>query len=162
MPDDMQPRADAAESADLDDSSLRRFVGYNIRRAWLALRATRTPVLAEFGLRTVSFSALSMIADNPGIIQSRLAAALRMERSNIVVVIDELESRGLIARGRSAQDRRVYALRATPAGRRLRDGALAGLVEHEERMTAGLSATERRQLVEFLQRIEGQEGRAGE
>ncbi len=159
MPDDMQPQGGPAEGAGLDDSSLRRFIGYNIRRAWLALRASRTPVLAEIGLRTVSFSALTMIVDNPGIIQSRLAAVLRMERSNIVVVIDELESRGLIARSRSSQDRRVYALRATPAGRRLRDAALAGLVAHEERMMAGLSAMERRQLIEFLQRIEAQEGR---
>ncbi len=159
MPDDMHPQGGPAESPVLDDSSLRRFVGYNIRRAWLALRAARMPVLADLGLRTVSFSALTMIVDNPGIIQSRLAAALRMERSNIVVVIDELESRGLIARSRSTQDRRVYVLRATPAGRRLRDAALAGLVAHEERMTAGLSAAERRQLVELLQRIEAQEGR---
>lgn len=138
----------------MDDSSLRQFVGYNIRRAWLALQEKRTLVLAELGLRTVSFSALTLIVDNSDIIQSRLAEALKMERSNIVVVIDELEGLDLITRGRSAQDRRVYALRATLKGRRLRDAAVAALKEHEDRMTARLSETERRLLIDMLQRIE--------
>lgn len=137
----------------LNDSSLRQFVGYNLRRAWLAMQDERKQILADLCLRTVSFSALTVIVDNPDIIQSRLAEALKMERSNIVVVIDELERLGLITRGRSAQDRRVHALRATREGRRLRDAAMAALREHEDRMTARLSDAERGLLIDMLQRI---------
>jgi len=148
-----------AERDGLDDSSLRQFIGYNIRRAWLALQDERNQLLGDMGLRTVSFSALTLIVDNPDIIQSRLAEALRMERSNIVVVVDELEGLDLIARGRSAQDRRVYTLRATLKGRRLRDAAVAALRLHEGRMSARLSADEQQHLIGMLRRIEAQAGR---
>ena len=102
----------------------------------------------------MSFSTLSLIVDNPDIIQSRLAEALSMERSNLVLVIDELEQRELVTRGKVRGDRRAYALRATLKGRRLRDRALRAIAAHEDRLLADYSPDERARLIDMLNRIE--------
>jgi len=138
----------------VNDAVLRGFVGYNLRRAYLAVHEDFIASLAELGLRTLSFSTLSLIVDNPDIIQSRLAEALSMERSNLVVVIDELEERELIIRGKVASDRRAYALRPTLKGRRLRDRAVSIVAAHEERMLADFSPEDRDRLVALLNRLE--------
>lgn len=147
--------APGAREDKVNDTALRGFVGYNLRRAYLAIHDDLVRNLADLELRTITFSALSMIVDNPDINQSRLADALSMERSNLVVVIDELEQRELITRGRVKTDRRAYALRATLKGRRLRDRALRAVAAHEDRMLGALSGEERRHLVAMLNRIEG-------
>lgn len=153
MPSPLESSGERPES--LNDGSLRQFAGYNLRRAYLAIHDDLTRQLAALELRTITFSALCMIADNPDIIQSRLAEALSMERPNLVVVIDELEQRGFITRTRLASDRRAYALRVTLSGRRLCGKALKTIAAHEDRLLAVLDAAERRTLVTLLNRIEG-------
>jgi DNA-binding MarR family transcriptional regulator len=138
----------------LNDNGLRGFVGYNMRCAYLTIHDDLVRNLEQVGLRTTSFSALTLIVDNPDIIQSRLADALRMKRSNLVVVIDELEQRELITRGTVKNDRRAYALRATLKGRRLRDKAVKAVAAHEDRLLASLNIEQRKWLVEILNRIE--------
>jgi DNA-binding MarR family transcriptional regulator len=136
------------------DATLREFSGYAMKRAFNAIQTDVNAVLAPFDLRMVTFSALVVIVDNPGLRQSQLADLLSIERPNLVVILDELERRELISRGRAADDRRAYALQVTLAGRRLHDKALAAVRAHEARMTAGLSEAERADLVRMLRRIE--------
>jgi choline kinase len=82
----------------------------------------------------------------------RLAEALACDASNVTGLVDRLESRGLIQRRPSAEDRRVKVLSLTPAGARLR-----ALVV--ERMTAPpatigrLSQDEQRLLANILRRL---------
>ncbi len=138
----------------ISDATLRGFCGYVMKRAFNAIQADVNAALAPFELRMLSFSALSVIVDNPGLRQSQLADALSIERPNLVLVVDELERRELITRDRAPDDRRAYALRVTMSGRRLYDRALAAVQAHEAKMTAALSAQERVQLIEALTRIE--------
>ena len=51
---------------------------------------------------------------------SRLADTLSCDASNVTGLVDRLESRGLVRRQSSLQDRRVKVLQLTPAGARLR------------------------------------------
>ena len=51
---------------------------------------------------------------------SRLADTLSCDASNVTGLVDRLESRGLVRRQPSAEDRRVKVLQLTPAGSRLR------------------------------------------
>jgi DNA-binding MarR family transcriptional regulator len=146
--------AGGAAEDKVNDMALRGFVGYNLRRAYLTLHDDFIASLAGLELRTVSFSTLSLIVDNPDIIQSRLAEALRMERSNLVLVIDELEERELVTRTKVRSDRRAYALRATLKGRRLRERALRVIAAHEERLLADFTPEDRAQLIDMLNRIE--------
>ena len=136
------------------DLTLRQFAGYSMKRAFNAIQADVNATLEPFGLRMVTFSALVVIVDNPGLRQSQLAEILAIERPNLVLIIDDLENRELITRERAPDDRRAHALKATLKGRRLHDKALKAVQEHEARMTAGLSPEHRQALIAALCLIE--------
>jgi len=148
-------KPDAAEASEAaPDETLRQFAGYLIKRAESVVRTDVNAALAPLGLRMFSFSALAVIATNPGLRQAQLADALAVERPNVVAVLDDLQSRGLVSRERAQDDKRAYALEATTAGHELYRMALAAVTEHEQRVTAGLSERERQALIRALTVIE--------
>ena len=74
---------------------------------------------AGLDLTSVQFAALDAIAQQPGIDQASLAATISFDRATIGGVIDRLESKGLVQREVSAQDRRARRLHLTPEGMQL-------------------------------------------
>lgn len=122
----------------IDDEALRDFLGYQMKRAFNVIQTDLTQTLKPFKLRMLTYTALVLIVDNPGLSQSQLADAMDIERPNLVVIIDELEQRALIVRDRVLTDRRMYALRATLPGKRLCKKALAAGKAHEARLLEGL------------------------
>ncbi len=146
MPDAKRPT--------VSDAALRGLVGYNMKRAFMAVGADLARSLDPFGLRMLTFTALTLVDDNPGLSQSQLAQAMQMERPNLVVVVDELERRGLITRDRVPTDRRAYALHVTAEGARLRASAANAVAAHEARLTAGLTPGEQTALIAALRAIE--------
>ncbi|MEZ5870493.1 MAG: MarR family winged helix-turn-helix transcriptional regulator [Nitratireductor sp.] len=140
-PDPMAKIADGGGNADENrdaDHSLRGFLGYNIKRANLVVQGEIRATLEKSGFRTASFSALVLICDTPDMTQTQLASALSIERSGVVLIVDDLENRDLITRNRVEGDRRTYALRATLAGIRMRDKVFAQVRDAEDRLIAGL------------------------
>lgn len=136
------------------DSPLRGFVGYNLKRAYMSLHSDFVASLTHLDLKPTTFSALAIINENPDISQTDLARALSMERSNIVVMVDELQSRGLIVRNKVPTDRRVYALRTTTKGVSLFYEASLAVQRHEEKLLKDFSPEERDLLVRMLIRIQ--------
>lgn len=136
------------------DAALRPFLGFNLRRAWNVIHADLGATLDPLGLRMITFSALVVIGDNPGLSQAQLAAALSVERPNLVAVTDELTRRGLISRERVPSDRRTYALRLTTAGARLLAQATEAVHAHETSLYAGLTGDDRARLLGALAKIE--------
>ena len=67
--------------------------------------------LAPLGLEPHHARALRFIGSADGLSQQELADHLTLARSRIVVLIDELQERGLVRRRPSPSDRRAYALR---------------------------------------------------
>ncbi|MEZ5792855.1 MAG: MarR family winged helix-turn-helix transcriptional regulator [Nitratireductor sp.] len=130
------------EDAGEADESLRGFLGYNIKRANLAVQAEIRATLEKSGFRTAGFSALVLICDMPDMTQTQLAAALSIERSGVVLIVDDLENRDLITRNKVEGDRRTYALRATLAGLRMRDKVMEQVRATENRLVTGLSEDE--------------------
>lgn len=134
--------------AGLDDH-----VGYMLRRAQLAvfgdfIAGQRGPVA-----RPGQFSILAVIDRNPGISQTRVCAALGIKRANMVGVINELESLGLVRRDSSPKDRRSNRLQLTPAGQRALRSSLDGQAEHEARITRLLGVAGRRSLLKQLAKL---------
>ena len=142
------------EVSRVSDETLRGFIGYNMKRAFNYIQSDLAQVLKPHDLRMVTFSALVLIVDNPGMRQSQLADALAIERPNLVVIIDELEGRDLISRDRVPTDRRAYALQATLAGRQLYDKALGDVMAHENRLMAKLGQTDRVRVIAAMRLIE--------
>lgn len=120
------------------DDTLQQFIGYQLRRASNAVLNDLAAVLKPFELRMITYTALVLIVDNPGMRQSQLADAMDVERPNLVVIIDELERREWIVRDKVPTDRRAYALRATLAGHRLYERALHAVQAHEAALLQGV------------------------
>lgn len=124
--------------------------GYHLKRATNVLQLDLKHALKPFDLRMLTYTALVLIVDNPDLRQSQLAEAMDVERPNMVVIIDTLESRELIIRDRVPTDRRAYALNATLAGRRLCEKATMAVKQHEERLLHQLSPEMRQTVIAAL------------
>jgi DNA-binding MarR family transcriptional regulator len=148
------PFPEVSIPASVSDAMLRRFTGYNMKRACSVLLTDFHETLRPLDLRAVTFSALVIVVENPGVTQNELADTLAIGRPNIVVVIDELEARSLVIRARVPTDGRAWALRATLEGRRLCSRATAAIREGEARVLAELSPEEIATLTAVLSRIE--------
>jgi DNA-binding MarR family transcriptional regulator len=148
-----QPSDMSGRGEQLPQKSLRQFVGYEMKLAYLLIQEDMMRILRPTGLRIVTFSALGIVVENPDISQTQLAQALQIERSGVVVIVDDLENADLISRNKVEGDRRSYALRATLKGRNLWSRTEKRVQEHEDGMLAGLTASEREMLKALLGRI---------
>ena len=82
----------------------------------------------------------------------RLAETLACDASNVTGLVDRLESRGLVRRHASEEDRRLKVLDLTPAGVRLRTVVLQRMTTPPESLK-DLSPAEQRALVSILRRL---------
>jgi DNA-binding MarR family transcriptional regulator len=98
----------------------------------------------------VQYAALTAIAKAPGIDQRTMARTVGFDTSTITGVIDRLESRGLMQRDASPDDRRVRLLTLTNAGRELLLSIQPAVMRAQTRMLEPLSKAER---VEFMRML---------
>ncbi|MGE0744532.1 MAG: MarR family winged helix-turn-helix transcriptional regulator [Rhodospirillales bacterium] len=134
----------------VDLADLPNYTGYLLRRAQLAVFDDFSRTFAAVDLRPAQFSVLLVIQKNPGLKQSEVSAALGIQRTNFVALIDKLEKRGLVRREPVAGDRRAYALVLTAAGRETLREALAIQARNEKRLAAMLGPGGRERLLELL------------
>lgn len=132
---------------------LPELVGYNLRKAQVAVFQSFQNAVAPHDMTPGQFGVLIMIKENEGLSQSDLGSAVGIDRSTMVAVIDRLESRGLVIRAPSPNDRRSYALRLSPEGEKLLDELIPRIQAHDKAMVKDLSTEEQAQLIDFLRRI---------
>lgn len=114
--------------------------------------------LSALGLAPAHAGILRITAQEEGLSQRRLARRLEILPSRLVSLLDELQSRGLIERRDSAEDRRVYAIYLTDQGRATL-GEIGSLArEHDSALCAAISEDECKLLVDLLRRIADQQG----
>lgn len=142
-----------AKARSLDQGGLQRLIGYNLRRAEVAMRGRVAQVLGEDDIRAVEYSILCLIGDNTEVMQKDLGEALAVKRPNMVSLIERLEARGLIVRAVMERDRRNHALSLTAAGTELRQRLDRRLDELEATIFGQWTAAERGQLIALLRRI---------
>jgi DNA-binding MarR family transcriptional regulator len=114
--------------------------------------------VAEIGLTAPDAGLLRKIASDPGVSQQVLAEHLGVMPSRMVALVDELETKGIIERRRSTEDRRNYELHLTERGRRVLGELSRIAAEHEESLCSALSKEERVQLRDLCRRIAEQQG----
>jgi len=108
-----------SDGTGLDTRAVDGIIGYRLRRAQLQVFAGFIERFGEVGLTPAEYSVLVLVADNPGHMQSTVAAALGIKRANLVALVEGLARRELIDRRRPANDRRAHALHLTAAGEKL-------------------------------------------
>jgi DNA-binding MarR family transcriptional regulator len=104
---------------------LEPLIGFRMRRIHAHLTRNFSASLGEAALKPGGFSALGLIASNPGLSQQMLSQALGQDKATVVALLDELEQRGWAVRRRGVKDRRRHDLHVTEAG----EAALAHMAE---------------------------------
>jgi DNA-binding MarR family transcriptional regulator len=128
-------------------------LGFLLGRAHMAHREVAETALAPLGLGPRQFGTLAVLADEGPLSQQRLGERTGIDRTTMVALVDGLERSGLVERERDADDRRAYALRATPRGRRVLGRATAAAARAEAEFLAPLQAEDARRLKEILRTL---------
>ncbi|HET6709630.1 MarR family winged helix-turn-helix transcriptional regulator [Amycolatopsis sp.] len=115
------------------------------------LRLRSESVLAPLGLRPRHLIALTVLRDGGGSPQQDLAKVLEMDSTNVVALLNELETENLIERRRSPADRRRHLVELTDVGAKLLARAEFALAAVEDDVFSGLSADQRETLYTLLQ-----------
>lgn len=146
-------RARPGRSGKLGLGPLPELVGYNLRKAQVAVFQSFQNAVAPHDITPGQFGVLIMIHENEGLSQSDLGTAVGIDRSTMVAVIDRLESRGLVVRAPSPNDRRSYALKLSPEGDKLLGELVPRIKAHDQGMMKDLSKQEQAQLIDLLRRV---------
>lgn len=109
--------------------------------------------IAEVDLSPPLFRVLNLIDAAEGRSQQAIGEAVEVPASRMVALVDELEQRGLVERRPHPTDRRVRALYLTPKGRKTLARGREIAQAHEEALTRGMTATDRKRLVKLLQKM---------
>jgi DNA-binding MarR family transcriptional regulator len=137
----------------VDATFLESLLGYNARRAALAVIEVFLERMAMYELRPVDFSVLSLVVHNAGITSRQLCGTLGILPPNLVSLVAALEKRGLIERLPHPRDGRATGLHATPAGLKLMRQAERTAAELEDEAAGRLSAAEKRTLLRLLHKV---------
>ncbi len=150
-----QPDAETRASADDHDAL----------RLWLRLFATtsliesrvRRLLQERFQTTLPRFDLMAQLYRAPdGLSMGELSRRMMVSGGNVTGITDALERDGLVQRVPDPEDRRVFRVRLTPAGRR---SFRAMATEHERWIVGicgGLGAAESRQLAALLGRLKAQ------
>ncbi len=127
-------------------------------RSWIAvgracqmMQNTLARALAHLDIKPPHLDILVNLYRFEGISQQELARKLLVGRSNMSMLLPQLEKRGLIERLSDAKDKRVLRLHLTAAGRDLTAQAMAIQTDMIERT---LSATPIEQCLEMAETME--------
>ena len=149
----MPDRQELPSVDQVDTSYLEGLLGYNARRAALAVIEIFIERMAPYGLRPVDFSVLSLIHHNPGITSRQLCASLGILPPNLVGLVNGLEKRELIIREPHPRDGRAMGLHLTAAGEKLAQDAERTATELETQAAGRLTPGELRTLNRLLKKV---------
>lgn len=148
-----EPAAAAFADGTVSLGRLETYLGFRMRRVHSILSRDFFAATRQWNLREGMFSALELIAANPGISQAQVSQAIGLDRSAMVMVMDELEKRFWAKRQRCAQDRRRHRLSITPAGAKVLDSLFRCMEEAEARALAALDDRDLATVCRALDRI---------
>lgn len=118
--------------------------------------------LAPLGVEPRHVGMLSRLAANEGKAQQVIGELIGLNPTQMVFLVDELESRGFVERRRNPADRRSYELYLTPAGKDMLGKVQRVAQAHQAELGKSLSQSEQEQLTELLRRIARDQGITGQ
>lgn len=128
-------------------------VGHLMHRITLQMRRRIERRMAGHGLTAAQWVPLWMLATGQADNAQAIACASQNDAGAVTRMLDRLEDKGLVARTRSAADRRVVQLELTDAGREVVREIPFVLAEVNNQALAGFSADEFELLKSMLKRL---------
>lgn len=116
--------------------------------------SARSVAADEPGLAPMAWRALAYFARHPGASARDLVEHAGRDKGQVARLVSTLQERGLLAATPSVEDQRRIALHLTDEGRRIERQLAAHRRRTDAALTAGFSAAERRQLAEYLARMQ--------
>src|SRR6187455_230621 len=144
-------RVQSAIGLDLD--CLPTLLGFNIRRAQIALWRDFNRNVAEGDVRPGVFSALLLASANPGIAQIEIANQLGIDKASVVSLVDRMEDAGWVTRKRSTDDRRRQGIFLTQVGVKACRSLKKEMIDHERKFVSRYTDQELRTLIALLRRL---------
>src|SRR5439155_25316903 len=127
--------------------------GYLFRRMQQIAVALFVEECRALDLTPVQYAALVSIHTHPGIDATRLSAVIAFDRSTLGSVIERLESKKLIDRKPSGEDKRVKLLYLTKAGTAILRDIMPSVEKAQARMLQPLKPAQRKVLLSLLTQL---------
>jgi DNA-binding MarR family transcriptional regulator len=142
-----------ATSPSADTAVVAEFAGQLLFRLWRVSHTRTAEALEPLGLTTALFALLNVLGTHEGANQQELGAAMGIDPSTMVSLIDQLEAAGLAKRRTRTTDRRAREVAITPRGEQVLEQARQLAMQVEDDVWRGISGAERRQVVALLRRV---------
>lgn len=127
-------------------------LGYRIKLLSQLCGRKFQDLLEPFGLTPFHWVVLCCLWEEDGLATSSIGEKLQQVGGTLTGVLDRMEERGLIRRERDTQDRRIWRIWLTDAGKQLQDVLPPLAIELQEQALKGISDCERKLLSDLIDR----------
>jgi DNA-binding MarR family transcriptional regulator len=134
------------------NNEIAEFAGQLFFRLWRASHTRTAEAFESVGLTPALFALLNVLGAREGAMQQEIGAEMGIDRSTMVVLIDELEAKHLAKRRPHPADRRAREVAVTAKGRQVLQRARSMSLQVEDEVLRGLTITERDELLALLRR----------
>ena len=128
-------------------------VGYLLNRVALQIRQLAQEALKPLGIIPPHMAVLSTILAEGPQTQRAMGKLLKIDPTTMVWLIDDLDKKGLVRRGKHPEDRRAYLVELAPAGKTAFHKAAQRLARLEDHFLAPLSKKERDDFKSILAKL---------
>ena len=128
-------------------------IGFMLGKARQELASRLDPLAAPLGLTIRHFGIGLLLTKRGALRQTELADMLRLDRTTVMNMVDELERAGFVRRETDPKDRRANAVTATPLGKRWLEKLRPQAEKIERDFLAPLKTDEQDTLRELLMRL---------
>jgi DNA-binding MarR family transcriptional regulator len=127
--------------------------GFLLAQLGRAVTRSYRCALSPIGLKPRETQALLRLRDDGAMSQQALGAALDIDASNLVALLNDLEAESLISRSRDPEDRRRHVVEVSKRGTKLLDEVERAAAEVEDQFFDALDEDERVALQGLLARV---------
>jgi DNA-binding MarR family transcriptional regulator len=131
----------------------RRVPAYLIRRLQMISTAIVAEEFEDEDMPVSEWAVLTMIENHPEIDQSRLAEVASIDKTNTGRLVDQLEAKGLVERRPHHSDRRVWMLRCTPLGHKIRKRLRPRALATQDRLLSCLKPADRELFIDLMSHV---------
>ncbi len=142
-----------ADNTSQENTSQEEKVLISLRQIIRATDLYSRQLSKQVGLTAPQLLILQAIERLGAVSLSKLSNEVSLSQATVTTILDRLETRGLVARHRSTQDKRVVHATLTGMGMRMLEQAPAPLQDLFSQRFAGLESWEQSMIVAALQRV---------
>ena len=132
---------------------MKNSIGYMIRRTGSLLVPQLETLFADADLTFSQWTVLMVLREWQSANSAEIARHICHDAGSLARVMEQLEKRGLIARSRNEDDRRLVTLTLTARGRAMVEGLVPKVVAYWNELLSDFSDSEARALLKLLARL---------